>query len=923
MRGPEGEKGSGLFEWVFRLALITLPKDFRIAYGGEIYSFHLARMEATGGSRLRASACWISDLLDLLAGGILERGRLAKAAWGRGRKEEMEWGGAGRPGGGPGREKPGVGVRIETWIRDLQFALRSLTRSPGFTGVSVFSLAVGIGLLTGFSAFFRSTWLEPVPGVENASTMVELTAVTPGREMESFSYPDFRDLRRAETPFRALAGWMPRDGTLLVGAGGEHVRTMSVSANYFQLLGVVPEKGRGFLPEEDQGPGQHPVAVVSHQMWRERLGGSSSIIGQTIVLNQVPYTVVGVTPRGFTGHRILVPETEIWTPLMQDPALTVDQGVMEDRQASWLRVLGLRKGGVSLEECNAALGTLFARFQEDHPETNEQRRARAYAFGPVPAVGRNDSLLATLLLGGVLGLVLMIISGNVAGMVLARSVTREQEIAVRLALGSGRDRLARLLFLEALLLSLMGGIAGGLLGVWGLDIAYALLPGAPRFDFNLDWYLLFPAGALVLGTTLLVGALPAIRFSRPELISALKEGAGGGKRRAGRIHRLAATAQTGLALTLLVTSGLFVRAVGLLNRMDLGFEPTGLVTSRLDLQGVGIDDPEQAAIFLERIKRAVETVPGVDRVTLADGHPVDLVGNFTSVARLDRADESDARIPVEFTRVDEGYFETVDTPVLQGRGILSSDGPTSEPVMVVTESLAKRLWPGEEALGQQVSSRFGRSGPTEFTVVGVAKDVASSRPTENWDNVFVSLRQNYYSRVMVLARATSDPAEIYRPVREALLSVDPDLPYPAVVHAQSLVDRAGNQQRISARVAAGLGALAILLAAIGIYGVVAFAVSSRVREIGLRMAMGASRPAVLLGVLKDALVLAAPGLVAGFILTGVAATGFRAQLYNLSPVDPVSFLGAGGFLLLVILLASYFPARRASGIDPMEALRRE
>jgi predicted permease len=363
--------------------------------------------------------------------------------------------------------------------------------------------------------------------------------------------------------------------------------------------------------------------------------------------------------------------------------------------------------------------------------------------------------------------------------------------------------------------------------------------------------------------------------------------------------------------------------VGTLYEKDLGFQPVGLVTSSVDLTGVGINDPEEAAILLDRIRESVETVPGVSRVSLADGHPVDLVGNFTSVSRLDRPDDPAFKTSVEFTRVGEGYFQTVGTPILRGRVILSTDDPASEPVMVVTQSLASRLWPGVEALGQRVSSRFGRSGPTEFTVVGVVGDVASSRPTEDWANVFVAFRQNPYSRVMVLARSGSDPTGLSRPLREALLSVEPDLPYPVWVHAQSLVDQAGNSQRVSARIAGSLGVLAILLAAIGIYGVVAFAVSRRIREIGLRMAMGAARGAVLREVLRDALVLAVPGLLAGAVLTAIAATGFRAQLYGLSPLDPTSFLGAGSLLLLVTLLAGFFPARRASGIDPMEALRED
>jgi predicted permease len=805
----------------------------------------------------------------------------------------------------------------------VKFAFRSLSRNIGFTSVSVFSLAVGIGLFAAFAAFVQETWLSPVPGVEGAQEVAELTTLSRGSESEAWAYPDFLDLRATETPFRDIAGWKDRDGTLYTPEGGEYVRMMSVSANYFRLLGVTPARGRDFLTSEDAGPGQNPVALVSHRMWRDRLSGDPEIIGRTLVLNQQPHTVVGIAPEEFTGHRTLTQETEIWVPLTQDPWVAGSDSWVEDRASLWLRVLGRLREGATLEEGNAALGTIFSRLAEDHPETNRGRGARAHRFGPVPAVGRSDSIFATLLLAGLLGLVLLIICGNVAGMVLARSVTREREIAVRLALGAGRGRLARLLLVEALFLSVAGGVGGVFLGVWGMEAAYALIPGAPRLSFPVGWHLLPSMAGLVLGTALLVGILPALRFSRPELVSSLKEGAGGSGRRVGRVHRFAASAQTGLALSLLVVSGLFVRAVGALGEKELGFEPEGLLTTRLDLSGVGIETQEMAEVYLDRIRSSLGTVPGITAVAVADGLPVDLVGNFTSVSRLDRPDDSSGRVQVEFTRVGEGYFETIGTPILRGRGIEAADGAGSETVIILTQTLADRLFPGEEAIGQRVASGASRNGPAEFTVVGIVQDVASSRPTESWPNVFFSMKQDYYPRAMLVMRGPSDPAGLYRPVREALLGADPNLPHPVVVSSETLLDQAANGQKTSAGVAGGLGVLAILLAAIGVYGVVAFTVSRRTREIGLRMAMGASRGLVLLEVLRDGVRLAAPGLLVGAILSGGAATAFRAKLFGLSPLDPASFLGAGFVLFLIILLASIPPALRASGIDPMEALRSE
>jgi len=900
---------------LYRSALRLLPADFRDQYGGEILAFHRAHLEEVFHSPWKRMLVWCLAILDVLVGAGAERGReLVNALFLRGNRTRGV--GPGRGLGGGGRnEKPGWGTHFDALGQDLKYAIRSLARSPGFTSVSVFSLAVGVGLFAGFVAYVQGFWLEPVPGVQEAEGAAELTVVSRGIESESWAYPDFEDLRTWETPFQELAGWMNRDGTLYSGEGSEHVRMMSVSANYFRVLGVTPARGRDFLPSEDAGPGQHPVAVVSYGLWQNRLGGDPGIIGRTLVLNQVPHTVVGVAPEAFTGHRILVEETEVWLPLMQDPWVAGSESWVQDRDARWLRVLGHLRTGTTLEEGNAALETVFSRLENDHPESNLGRRARAYPFGPVPAVGRAESALATLLLAGLLALVLLIVCGNVAGMVLARSVTREREIAVRLSLGSGRGRLARLLLSEALLLSVAAGVSGVFLGVWGMQAAYALLPGAPSLSFPFGWHLLLPMGLLVLGTTLLVGFLPALRFSRPELASSLKEGSGGSGRRAGRIHRFAASAQTGLALSLMVVTGLFVRAVGALGEQDLGFEPEGLLTTRLDLSGLGIQSEEMAEVYLEPVRDAVAAVPGVTSVALADGLPVDLVGNFTSMSRLDRPEDVDGSVQVEF------FFPTVGTSILRGRGIEATDDQDSEPVVVLTRSLSERLFPGEDAVGKRVRSATTREGPTEFTVVGIVQDVASSRPSESWPQVFFSMKQSFTPRMMLLVRGPSDPGDLYQPVREALLAADPDLPHPLIVSSEELLYRAADGQRVSARVAGALGVLALLLAAIGVYGVVAFAVSRRTREIGMRMALGASRRTVLVGTLWEGFRLASPGLLVGALLAGGCAAGFRAQLFGLSPVDPASFLGAGAALLAIILSASLVPARRASGIDPMEALR--
>ncbi|NJD19744.1 MAG: FtsX-like permease family protein, partial [Gemmatimonadetes bacterium] len=496
------------------------------------------------------------------------------------------------------------------------------------------------------------------------------------------------------------------------------------------------------------------------------------------------------------------------------------------------------------------------------------------------------------------------------------------ELAVRMALGCGRRSLARLLLFEALVLAMLGGGLGLLLGVWGMGAAYALIPGAPAMAFRVQGPVVGLALALTLTTALGVGLLPAARFSRPGLVSSLKEDSGGGGRRAGRIHRLAVSAQAGVALVLLVFCSLFLRSLGVMAQKELGFEPQDLLTTRIDLTQLGYASAEEAGPFLDEIRERVGALPGVASVSIADGIPLDLVGNFTEVSRSDAPDQDGGGIQVEFTRADERYFGTVGTPLLQGSGLGATADASSEPVVVITESVASRLWPGEDPLGRRIRTTVSRDPARDFTVVGVVPNVASSRAEERWPNIFLHLRQSPAPRVMVLVRSVGDGASVSRSVRAALLELEPALPYPAIVTSQSLVERSTQNQRMGAAVAGALGVLALLLSALGVYGVVAFSVSCRTREIGLRMAMGATRDAVLRGVFRDAVKLAVPGLAVGALLAVVGATFLRSDLLGLGPTDPVSFLAASALLVVVVVLASLVPARRAAAVDPMTAVGR-
>jgi predicted permease len=610
--------------------------------------------------------------------------------------------------------------------------------------------------------------------------------------------------------------------------------------------------------------------------------------------------------------------------MTQHPYAVGEASLLDDRNVHWLLVLGRLRDGASLAEADAALDTVFGRITAGSPEADAERGARTAAFGPIPAHNRGQSLIGAGAVFALVGLVLLIICGNVAGMALARSATREREIAVRLALGSSRARLVRYLMGEAMVLALVGGGLGVIVAFWGTAVALptdmAVALALPEGGLHPNPGGLAYAFGLTLATLLAFGLLPALRFSRPELLSSLKDDVGGGGRRVGRVHRLAATAQTGVALLSLVVCSLFVRSLGVMEERDLGFEPSNLMITTMDLSVSGYDDPVEGQLFLDRVRESVAAVPGVTAVSIADGIPLDLVGNFTSVY-LELPTEDSSRVGVEFTRASEDFFDAVGTPLLRGRGIERTDDGAAERVVVITRALAERLWPGAEAVGRRLWTRVSRNPAQEHTVIGVVPSVASSRATEDWPHIFLSQRQNFDRRVMVVVRTTTDAGDFVSPVQDAIVGVDRALSTPQIVTSLSLLERSTESHRATASMAGGLGLLALILSAIGVYGVVGFAVANRTREIGLRMAIGATRQGVVREIMRDAVRLAVPGLiVGGLVAVGLSLT-MQSMMFGLSPIDPVSFGGSALILFIVVLTASLVPARRASNVDPSEALR--
>jgi predicted permease len=825
-----------------------------------------------------------------------------------------------------------IGDLFSNLLQDSRYALRGLRKAPGFALVAILSLAVGIGVNAALFTTIYAVWLAPVPGVTGEDRIVDMVPVVRGSEYFLWAYPDFENVRDADTPFESITAWAERDATFGGDEGGQPARVAYATAGYFRVLGALPTMGRGFLHSEDEGPGQHPVVVVSHGFWQEQLHGRPDVLGQSVPLDGIPYTVIGVAPPEFRGARANMNGVDLWVPLTQHPEAGGDSSVFANRARSSVQVLGRLRPGATISEAQAAVQTVFASLATEYPETNRDRTVRAASFGRFPAQNRIYDVMAVVMMFGLLAVLLLIICGNLAGMTLARNAAREHEIGVRLALGSSRIRLVRHLMVEATILTVLGAGVGIALAMTAMTRVSPVDLGiaAPGATFEPSGWTLALSVVLSFAVAQLFGLLPALRYSRPALVSVLKDDTGGGGRRVGRLYRYAATSQVGAAFLLLLMAALFLRSLERVDERRIGFRPEGMAVADFATSGMflGLLDPskegypsmaEGGSALLDHLMESVGSLPGVTSVALASGFPLDRQRGSLSVVSADHAGADDSGIRVESVLVSEGYFSTIGTPILQGRALVRTDDGASPRVAVVTRSLADRLWPGRDALGRQFSPRG--EDDRSWTVVGIVGHVASSRAAEDLPQVFFPLRQRTNPEFIVLVRSQSDPTALAGPVREAIRSVDPRLPIPRLVPARSLVNRATQDQRASGQIAGGIGLLVLILSAMGVYGVVALAITNRTREIGLRIAMGATRGLVIRGIFADALRMAGPGLVVGGLLAAGTAAVMRSMLLGLSPVDPISFLGVGTLLLFVVVAASVVPALRASGIHPMEALR--
>jgi len=816
-------------------------------------------------------------------------------------------------------------IRLLHWsprmfVNDLKFAWRMFVRRPGFTAVAVLILGLGIGSNATIFSWVESILLSPLSGVPSQDRLVVVRGVAGGRDNLSMSYPNFVDLRAAKvdglqdlTAFRVVA--------MNARTTGEPVRVFGelVTPNFFDVLGVRPVIGRAFLEEEGTTPGREPVVVISHNFWSRILGSDPKAIGRQITVNGLALTVVGIMPPDFHGS-VAGLTLELFVPMsLQKSFIAGDR--LTQRGNSWLQVYGRMEDGAPYSRANAGLDVAGRRLATTYPDSNKGRDLRGGRLSEDGASGLLMPVMTTLM--GVVGLVLLTACANLAGLLLARAAGRQREVAVRLAVGASRARVVRQLLVENLLVAATGGIAGLFMARWTSGLLRLFVPPTPypiAFDASLSPRVIGFAAALTAVTAIVSGLLPALRGSRADLAVALKASApatsGGGR---ARLRQALVVSQIALSMLLLVCAALFVRSLANARSMDTGYSARQGFVGSIDLLAGGYDRARGLA-FYEELRSRLSALPNVERVSLATTLPLDIgSGSDMSVGVDGYVPREGEQMNVYYTRVGPDYFAALGVTIVQGRGITARDVADQPQVAVINETVARRYFEGRNPVGGIL--RFG-SGPV--TVVGVARDGKYQQLTESPRSyLYLPVLQNYRPDTLVLVRTSTDPAIVLGAVQREIRALDPTLPLFDVRTLAEHRQLAMFIPRMASTLLGLFGALALVLAVVGLYGVIAYTVTQRTQEIGVRVALGAAQNDVAWLVMRQGLRLAAIGLGVGVVLAFGAGLLLAKQLVGVSPGDPVSFAATAFVLLLVATLASAIPARRAATLDPLVALRRD
>ncbi len=802
---------------------------------------------------------------------------------------------------------------------DIRYGLRSLRKRPGATAIALVTLALGIGVNTAIFSAVDSIMLRPLP-YKDPERIVSVWEQTPslGIQQNQAAPANFFDLRNQNQVFEALGAYGPLDINLTGTGDPERLDGQLVSANIFSILGVAPALGRTFLANEDQ-PGQEHVVVLSDRLWQRRFNRDPSILNRNITLNGESFTVVGVMPRGFFFP---IRETELWVPWAMEP----DQA--SGRGDHYLGLVARLRPDASIERANADLAAIGQRLQVEYPRTNEGLGFIARSLHR-DYVG--DLRLPMLILFGAVGLVLLIACANVANLLLAQATTRRKEIAIRIALGARRWTIVRQMLVESLLLAGGGGLLGVFGAFWGVEALTKFLPESlsKLQGVNIDARVLFFTLGVSVLTAIVFGGLPALLASRTTpgatLSDVARDMAGGASGR--HVRRLLVVSEVALAVVLLVSAGLLIRSFQLLRQVQPGFNPENALTMRMVLPFPKYAKKEARSAFYDEVLRQVKETPGVEAAGMITFLPLSFNGMNFSFSVEGRGAPSDMNLPFALFRVvSPDYFRAMGIPLLRGRYFEAHDTPDSTPVVLINRRLAEQYWPGEDAIGKRLKVGPLDSPNAWLTVAGVVGDVRQTGLYEQKLEFYVPYmqeRRSFMAPRDLVVRTKADPAVIAGAVRKAVWAVDKDQPVSNVRTMDRVFAAAISQERFQALMLGLSAALALVLACVGLYGVISYTVVQRTHEIGVRMALGAQPVDVLRLVIRQGMSLTFAGLVVGIVAGTFVTRVLTDMLFGVTPRDPLTFAGVPVLLLLVAFFACYVPARRATRIDPLVALRYE
>lgn len=815
---------------------------------------------------------------------------------------------------------------LEVLWQDLRYGLRTLRRSPGFSMLAILCLTLGIGANTAVFSWIEGVLLRPFPLVAHQERMMAIEGTNRGVAGEAgnsddVSWPDFLDFQKNCTLFDAFIVDRITGTTLAIGDRADRTTMSIVSANYFDALGVHPILGRGFEPAENSGRNAHPVTVISYQMWKERFHGDPAIIGKTQMLNGMPHEIIGVAPQGFYGTFVGW-AMQLWVPASMQERF--DQGgyKLEDRGARWIEGYVLLKPGVTPEQAQAEISAVAKRLENDYPATNRGRGVRLFPLWKTP-FNNAGTLFPTLSIAlAVVSFVLLIACANVGNLLLVRAFGRRHEMTVRLAVGAGRGRLLKQLLTESLILATLAAGGGLLVASMCRNLLPLMLPArggvTMRLPGEIDWRVLVLSAGVCLISVVFFGLVPAIQSSKIDLVSALKAESGGvvGGRRKAVLRWSLVVVQVSLSFVLLVGAGLLLKSLRAIQNTSPGFSTHNVMNSWVDLAAAGYDT-QRIKTFDDALTERLSALGGVQSVAFSRMTPFTYRAEDSAPIAVDGYDTArDEKPEVDYNEVGPGYFATMGIPIMSGREFTRADNETARPVAVVNEKMAAQYWPGRDPVGSRLQMK-GRW----LTVVGIAK-MSKYRTLSEIPKPFfyLAMRQNNNGSIFYIRTSLSAEAMTRALVHE-VHALDANLAPGEVITMQEHVDRTTAVQRVAVMMLGVFGGLAVLLAAIGLYGVMSYTVSQRTRELGLRMALGADASNLMRLVMSHGLSLTAGGVVLGLAVALGTTRLMGNLLYQVSPRDPLAFASALAVMTIASLAACFLPAWRATRTDPVRALR--